>query len=202
MPAINSKRTTGVILYDAIVYNYFFVPATILLTIAGFQNKRVCHFEALLCTMINLQNSIGCILICGIATLLALPLGRYLSRVYKEEKTFLDFWGPVEKFIYKLCRINTKAGMNWKQYLSAIFVINSIWLVWGFVILIFQGKLFLNPAIYPVVAGNPVGQHGYIRRVFICNDHYSKRIVLSAGIDAGADLRTSGPIIRTSGPIT
>ncbi len=39
--------------------------------------------------------------------------------------------------------------MDWKQYLSAILVINCIWFVWGFVILLFQGKLFLNPA------GNP-----------------------------------------------
>jgi len=39
--------------------------------------------------------------------------------------------------------------MDWKQYLSAIFVINSIWLVWAFFILIFQGELFLNPAHNP-----------------------------------------------------
>jgi K+-transporting ATPase ATPase A chain len=88
-------------------------------------------------------------LIFGIAVLLAVPLGRYLSRVYKKEKTVLDFWDPVEEFIYRLCGIRSNAGMNWKQYLSAIFVINSVWLVWGFVVLIFQGKLFLNPA------GNP-----------------------------------------------
>jgi K+-transporting ATPase ATPase A chain len=128
------------------------------LIFASFQNKKDFHFEKewsfispmmLLCAMINLQDSIGCILIFGIAVLLAIPLGKYLNRVYKEEKTFLDFCDPVEKFIYKFCRINSKAGMNWKQYLSAIFVINSIWLVWGFVILIFQGKLFLNPARNP-----------------------------------------------------
>lgn len=94
-------------------------------------------------------NLIGAIAIFLIAILLALPLGRYLSKVYKEEKTFLDFWAPVENFIYRTCRINSRAAMNWKQYLTAIFIINGIWLVWGFVILLFQGKLFLNPA------GNP-----------------------------------------------
>jgi K+-transporting ATPase ATPase A chain len=96
-----------------------------------------------------LQNSIGSIIIFLIAALLALPLGKYLSKVYKEEKTFFDFWDPVENFIYSICKINKMAGMNWKQYLSAILAINCIWLVWGFVILLFQGKLFLNPA------GNP-----------------------------------------------
>lgn len=96
-----------------------------------------------------LQNSIGSTIIFLIAVLLALPLGRYLSKVYKEEKISFDFWNPVENFIYKICKINSKAGMNWQQYLLAIFIINSIWLVWGFAILLFQGKLFLNPA------GNP-----------------------------------------------
>ena len=96
-----------------------------------------------------LQNSTGSIIIFLIAALLALPLGRYLRKVYKEEKTVFDFWNPVENFIYRICKINSKAGMDWKQYLSAILVINCIWFVWGFVILLFQGKLFLNPA------GNP-----------------------------------------------
>ena len=96
-----------------------------------------------------LQSSITSIIIFVVAVLLSLPLGKYLSKVYKEEKTVFDFWDPVENFIYRICRINTKAEMNWKQYLLAVFVINAVWLVWGFVILIFQGKLFLNPA------GNP-----------------------------------------------
>ncbi len=59
-----------------------------------------------------LQNSIGSIIIFLIAVLLALPLGKYLSKVYKEEKTFFDFWDPVENFIYRICKINSKAGMN------------------------------------------------------------------------------------------
>ena len=76
-----------------------------------------------------LQNSLGSILILLTAVLLAVPLGKYLSKVFKEEKTLLDFWDPVEKFIYRICKIRSKAGMNWKQYLSAIFVVNGIWLI-------------------------------------------------------------------------
>src|SRR5450755_3778311 len=93
-----------------------------------------------------IQNSIGCIAIFLTAILLALPLGRYLSKVYKGEKTVFDFWIPVENFIFKICKINTRAAMDWKQYLSALLIINIIWFVWGFVFLIFQGQLFLNPA--------------------------------------------------------
>jgi potassium-transporting ATPase potassium-binding subunit len=96
-----------------------------------------------------IQNLIGCIAILLTALLLALPLGRYLSNVYKGEKTVFDFWIPVEKFIFKICKINDNAGMDWKQYLSAVLFINIIWFIWGFIILIFQGQLILNPA------GNP-----------------------------------------------
>ena len=96
-----------------------------------------------------LQYSTGCIIIFLTAVLLAWPLGRYLSKVYKEEKTFLDFWNPVENYIYRICGIKNMAGMNWKQYISAMFLINIIWFIWGFILLLFQGKLFLNPA------GNP-----------------------------------------------
>ena len=56
----------------------------------------------------------------AVAVCLAIPLGRYLSRVYQEESSLLDFLQPLEKRLYRFCRINEKAGMNWKQYLSAI----------------------------------------------------------------------------------
>ena len=80
---------------------------------------------------------------------MAIPLGRYLSRVYREESSLLDFLQPLESRLYRCCRINGKAGMNWKQYLSAIFIVNATWFVWAMLLLLFQGKLFLNPAHNP-----------------------------------------------------
>jgi K+-transporting ATPase ATPase A chain len=96
-----------------------------------------------------IQNATGSLLLFLTAVFLAVPLGKYLSKVYKEEKTFLDFWRPVENFIFRICKIKTTARMNARQYLTAIFVISGIWLVWAIVILLLQGKLFGNPA------GNP-----------------------------------------------
>jgi K+-transporting ATPase ATPase A chain len=93
--------------------------------------------------------TISCTLIFAVAVFLAVPLGKYLSRVYKEEKSLLDFLQPLETRLYRFCRINVQTGMNWKQYLSAIFIINGIWFAWAMLILLFQGKLFLNPAHNP-----------------------------------------------------
>ena len=39
---------------------------------------------------------------------LAYPLGKYIARVYKGEKTWSDFMAPVEKLIYKVCGIDPK----------------------------------------------------------------------------------------------
>lgn len=93
--------------------------------------------------------TIICALIFAITALLAIPLGRYLTKVYKDEHSLLDFVQPLEKRLYRFCRINAQAGMNWKQYLSAIFIINGVWFAWAMLILLFQGKLFLNPAHNP-----------------------------------------------------
>src|ERR1039457_5666074 len=94
-------------------------------------------------------NSLTCILIFAVSALIALPLGAYMSQVFSGDKNLLDFLKPFERFIFKLCRINPMQEMNWKQYLIAMAVINSLWLVYGFILLMVQGKLFLNPA------GNP-----------------------------------------------
>lgn len=96
-----------------------------------------------------LQNTLVCIFIFIVATLLALPLGAYMNKVYKGRNTFLDFLKPLENFIFRTCGINPLIQMNWKQYLLAMAVINVVWFVLGFVLLVCQGKLFLNPA------GNP-----------------------------------------------
>lgn len=76
---------------------------------------------------------------------LALPLGKYIARVYKGEKTCLDFMKPVERWMYKLSGVNPDEEMNWKQFLRALLVVNLFWFVWGMVLLVAQGILPLNP---------------------------------------------------------
>ena len=94
-------------------------------------------------------NSISCILIFIVSVLLTLPLGAYMKIVFSGDKNFFDFLKPLEKFIFKFCRINPAKEMNWKQYIIALVIINSVWLIYGFVMLMIQGNLFLNPANNP-----------------------------------------------------
>lgn len=76
---------------------------------------------------------------------LAWPLGKYIARVYKGERTYLDFMKPVERLMYKLSGVNPDEEMDWKKFLRALLVVNLFWFVWGMVLLVAQGVLPLNP---------------------------------------------------------
>ena len=41
------------------------------------------------------------------------PLGKYIAKVYKGEKTWSDFMKPVERLIYKVAGVNPEEEMNW-----------------------------------------------------------------------------------------
>ncbi len=77
--------------------------------------------------------------------LLAIPLGKYIAKVFKGEKTWLDFMAPLERLIYKLSGIDPNREMNWKQHLKALLTVSVVWQFYAFFSLIFQGHLPLNP---------------------------------------------------------
>ena len=88
---------------------------------------------------------IGSIAQIVLMVVLAYPLGMYIAKVYKEEKTWLDFMAPVERWIYKLCGINPKEEMGWKSFLKALLTVNVFWFFWGMILLCTQAYLPLNP---------------------------------------------------------
>ena len=88
---------------------------------------------------------LGVIATYGLTLLLAIPLGRYIARVYKGEKHWSDFLLPVERAIYRLSGVDATKEMSWKQHLKALLTINLVWFVYGFFALLFQDKLPLNP---------------------------------------------------------
>ena len=76
---------------------------------------------------------------------LSYPLGRYIAKVYKGERSMFDFMAPVEKWIYKLCGIDPNEDMDWKKFLKALLTVNLFWFFWGMILLVAQGVLPLNP---------------------------------------------------------
>jgi K+-transporting ATPase ATPase A chain len=80
-----------------------------------------------------------------LTVLLAFPLGKYIAKVFKGERTITDFLNPVEKLIFRLCGIDPNKKMTWKEFLMAMLTINSLWFVYAFVMFLLQGRLPLNP---------------------------------------------------------
>ena len=76
---------------------------------------------------------------------LAYPIVKYISKVFKGEKVWSDFMTPIEKIMYKLGGVDPTEEMNWKQFLKALLVINLFWFFWGMILLVSQGVLPLNP---------------------------------------------------------
>lgn len=88
---------------------------------------------------------LGSILQIVALVVLAYPLGCYIAKVYKGERTWLDFMAPIEKWMYKICGINPEEEMSWKKFLVALLTINIVWFFWGMILLVCQGWLPLNP---------------------------------------------------------
>lgn len=104
---------------------------------------------------------------------IAIPLGKYLAKVFAGEKVWTDFLKPVENGIFKLSGINIKEEMNWKQHMKALLTINLVWLVYGFFVLMYQDKLPLNPDGNPGMSAD-LSFNTIISFVVNCNlQHYS-----------------------------
>ncbi|WP_426668887.1 potassium-transporting ATPase subunit KdpA [Mucilaginibacter sp. McL0603] len=88
---------------------------------------------------------IGIIFMYAATIALAIPLGKYIAKVFKGEKTWLDFMSPLERLIFRFSGIDPKREMNWKQHLKALLTINCLWLFYAFFCLLFQAHLPLNP---------------------------------------------------------
>ena len=76
---------------------------------------------------------------------LCYPLGRYIAKVYRGERTWLDFMAPLERGIYKVCSIDPDEDMDWKKFLKALLMVNLFWFFWGMMLLCCQSWLPLNP---------------------------------------------------------
>ncbi|MEF9477519.1 potassium-transporting ATPase subunit KdpA [Chryseobacterium sp. 1B4] len=89
---------------------------------------------------------LGIIAMFAITLVIGIFLGKYIANVYGYKKTFLDpVFEPVEKLIYKISGINPARQMNWKQNMYAMLAINLIWFIIGFLLLLNQAWLPLNP---------------------------------------------------------
>ena len=83
----------------------------------------------------------GVIFILLLTFILAYPLGKYISRVFKGEKVWTDFLSPLENFIFRICSINPNESMDWKENMKALLRLNLVFFLWSIIILMIQGSI-------------------------------------------------------------
>jgi K+-transporting ATPase ATPase A chain len=74
------------------------------------------------------------------------PIGLYMSRVFGGERTwFSPVFVPIEKLLYRVCRIDPAREMNATSYVLALFAFSTTGLIWLYVVLRTQKFLPFNP---------------------------------------------------------
>ena len=77
---------------------------------------------------------------------LAIPLGRYIGKIFNYEKNWLDrVFNPIDKLFFRLSGVNPAVEMSWKKHLSSMLIINGVWFVICMLVLTNMEWLPLNP---------------------------------------------------------
>ena len=78
----------------------------------------------------------------GLLLLITKPLGIYLFQVLDGKNTFLEpVLGPVERFTYRLLRVDPRREQNWKQYAAATLLFSLVTMAFTYVVLRLQDHL-------------------------------------------------------------
>jgi potassium-transporting ATPase potassium-binding subunit len=98
---------------------------------------------------------IGIIFICVLLVALAIPLGKYIGKVFAGDHTWLDtIFNPLDKIIFRVSGIDPTKEMNWKQSLLALLMINGLWFILSMFVLTNMSWLPLNPDGNPSMTGD------------------------------------------------
>jgi len=95
---------------------------------------------------VNPRDIVQILLYLVVLVALAIPLGRFMAKVYTGEATWLDrILRPVEGLTYRLTGVDAATEMNWWEYTVAMLVFNVLGIVLLFLLQLWQGHLPFNP---------------------------------------------------------
>jgi K+-transporting ATPase ATPase A chain len=81
----------------------------------------------------------------GVLLLLVRPLGAYMAAVFDGRSAAVRLLQPLERGLYRLCRVDPRAEMDWKQYAFALLLFNFLGIVLLYALQRLQGWLPFNP---------------------------------------------------------
>jgi potassium-transporting ATPase potassium-binding subunit len=81
-----------------------------------------------------------------LVTVISVPLGLYMARVFSDERTFLDpVLRPVERAIYRVCGVEAGTEMTWSEYAIAMLLFSMVGMLVLYAMQRLQQFLPLNP---------------------------------------------------------
>jgi len=90
----------------------------------------------------------------AVLLLLVKPLGLYMARVFDGTAAVTRWFGPAERALYRLCRIDAASSMNWQQYAVAMLAFNVLGALAVYLLQRLQVHLPLNPQGFGAVAAD------------------------------------------------
>lgn len=86
------------------------------------------------------------VLFFGLGIALTPLLGKFMWRVFTGERTWLHpIFQPIEKWVYRLCGVDSREEMSWKRYLWAVLLFSTVGFAVLMAIFMTQYWLPLNP---------------------------------------------------------
>ncbi len=99
-----------------------------------------------------IQDVVYCVIFLITLVILAPMLGRYMAAVFQGRRNLLTrVAGPLERLIYRVCRIDEKEEMTWKGYTRDFLYFSGISLAVLLLLQFAQGRLPLNPQRFGAV---------------------------------------------------
>lgn len=96
------------------------------------------------------SNLAGIVVTYVLTVFIGILLGRYMYKVYSGERHWSDaLFVPVERLIFRLCRIRTKEEFDWKENMKMMLSMNLIWFILSMLLLTNMKWLPLNPNHIP-----------------------------------------------------
>ena len=93
----------------------------------------------------------------GVLLLVTKPLGIYLFQVLDGKNTFLEpVLGPVERFTYRLLRVDPRREQGWKKYTAALLLFSLVTMVFTYVALRLQDHLPFHGIIDGLANKTPI----------------------------------------------
>jgi K+-transporting ATPase ATPase A chain len=85
-------------------------------------------------------------LVIALVCVLMRPVGAYMAHVFEGDRVFLTpVVGPVERVLYRACRIDAAREMGWKGYAFAVLAFSLVSFIYLYALLRLQAYLPLNP---------------------------------------------------------